>query len=101
MSVQLREVGVTADLTVDVPRDAGGDLPAGVRTVLARVEAVEAVEAVDVTGLTPRLNDVRTDVTAELRVTAEPEAASVREALDDGFGVQAEAVDVDADHPSP
>lgn len=100
MSVQLNEVGVTADLTVDVPRDAAGSLEAGVTTVLRRVDAVEAVEAVDVTGLTPRLNDLRADVTAELRLAVDrPDEAAAREALVEGFGVAVERLD--AEQPPP
>lgn len=96
MAVQHQEVGVRADLTVQVPRDAAGDLQAGVRTVLARVDAVEAIEAVAVTGLTPRLNDLEVDVTARLTLAlARPDAEAARESLDAGFGVRAGAVDVE------
>jgi len=100
MSVQLNEVGVTAELTVDVPRDAAGSLEAGVTAVLRRVAAVEAVEAVDVTGLTPRLNDLRADVTAELRLAVDPpDETTARDALAEGFGVVVERLD--AEQPPP
>lgn len=100
MSIQLMEVGVTAGLTVNVPRDAAGDLEAGVTKVLARVETIERVEAVDVTGLTPRLNDLQAEVTAEVTLALErddPEA--VREALADGFGVTVEELTVEQPPP--
>ena len=102
MSVQLTGVGVTADLTVDVPRDAAGDLAAGVTTVLRRVDAVETVEAVDVTGLTPRLNDLRAEVTAELRLAVEaddPDGDAADAALAEGFGIRVESVAVEQPPP--
>lgn len=100
MSVQLIEVGVTAGLTINVTRDAAGDLEAGVTTTLRRVEAVETVEDVDVTGLTPRLNDLQAEVTAELRLAVErSDEETVRAALDDGFGVTAETVAVEQPPP--
>lgn len=100
MSVQLIEVGVTADLTVNVPRDAAGDLEAGVTTVLRRVEAVDTVEDADVTGLTPRLNDLQAEVTAELLLAVEQRnEETARAALAEGFGVSVEAVAVE--HPPP
>jgi hypothetical protein len=100
MSIQLMEVGATADLTVNVPRDAAGDLEAGVTKVLARVEQIDTVEAVDVTGLTPRLNDLQAEVTVEVTLALErddPEA--VREALADGFGVTVEELTVEQPPP--
>lgn len=100
MSIQLNEVGVAADLTVTVPRDAAGTLEAGVATVLRRVDAVDAVEAVDVTGLTPRLNDLQAEVTADLRLAVDrPEADRAREALEDGFGVAVEHLAVQQPPP--
>lgn len=52
---------------VEVPRDAAGDLHAGVRTKLARIDGVEVVD-VDVVGLEPRLNDLTAEVEATLRL---------------------------------
>ena len=100
MSVQLREVGAAADLTVDVPRDAAGNLKAGVTTVLRRADAVETVDDVDVTDLTPRLNDLRATVTAEVTVAVErAEETAVRAALGDAFGVTVEGVAVERPPP--
>lgn len=97
MSVQHSRVGVTADLTVLVPRDANGGLEDGVEAVLERVDGV-AVGAVDVTGLTPRLNDLAVEATAELTVDVEDDPLDpgehAREALDGGFGVTVEALTV-------
>lgn len=96
MSVQLREVGVAADLTVQVPRDAAGDLAAGVRTMLARVEAVRGVDELAVTGLTPRLNDLQAEVEARLTLALErPDAEAAEARLADGFGVTVASVVID------
>jgi len=66
---------------LEVPRDAAGDLRAGVRDKLARVEGVDVV-AIDVVGLEPRLNDLTVEVEAALRLEGvEPEA------LTDAVGV--------------
>lgn len=93
MAVQFQEIGVSADLTVQVPRDAAGDLDAGVRRALARIDAVHAIEAVEVRGLTPRLNDLQAEVTAELTLALDrPEPEAARKALDDGFGVSTDGV---------
>lgn len=100
MAVQIQEVGVRADLTVEVPRDAAGDLEAGVRRVLARTDAVDGIEAVEVTGLTPRLNDLRAEVTAEVALALDrPDPGAARQALDDGFGVTTEAVALEEPPP--
>lgn len=100
MSVQLRSVGATADLTVDVPRDAAGNLEAGVTTVLRRADAVETVDAVDITDLTPRLNDLRADVTVEVTLAVErAEETAVRAALADAFGVTVEGAAVERPPP--
>lgn len=100
MSVQQEAVGVTADLTVLVNRDAQGTLEEGARDAVTSVEAVTAVEHLAVTGLCPRLNDLAVEVTADLAVAVDPTdrvADAVREALADGFGVTVEAVAVHAD----
>lgn len=53
---------------LEVPRDAAGDLQAGVRSKLDRADGVEVVD-VDVLGLEPRLNDLTVEVEAILRFT--------------------------------
>lgn len=66
---------------LEVPRDAAGDLHAGVRNKLARIDGVDVV-AVDVVGLEPRLNDLTVEVEAALRLEGvEPDA------LTDAVGV--------------
>jgi transcriptional regulator of aromatic amino acid metabolism len=104
MSIQMHEVGVAADLTVEVPRDRMGDLTDGVRQALRRVDDVRDVEAVDVTGLTPRLNDLQAEVEAELTVAvdgadAADDADAATEALQAGFGVDVERMAVERPPP--
>ena len=67
-------------LRVEVPRDAAGDLHAGVRARLARYHAVEVV-SVDVVGLQPRLNDLTVDVEASIRLTADAEVADLTDVV--------------------
>ncbi len=98
MAATAHRVGVTADLTIDVPRNDQGDLVAGARAALARVDAVDAVDDVEVTGLTPRLNDLRAEVEADLTLALE-RADDAREALADGFGVDVETVRVHENPP--
>jgi len=85
-------------MTLLVPRDAAGDLLAGARRRLDRVEAVRGVERMEVGGVRPGLNDVRVEVTAELRVAVDlsgdsaDAAAAVADRLGEGFGVRSVAV---------
>jgi len=93
--VQLRTVGVTADLTIRVPRDRDEDLEAGARRLLRRVDAVSEVQEIELQGVQPRLNDLAIEVRAELRFEVEPiddEDAAVERQLDDGFGLSVETV---------
>lgn len=93
MSDSVHATEVVADLTVRVPRDRGGDLQAGVRAALRRADAIETVEAVTVTGVTPRLNAISTDVTARLTLPlARPTAGRAATALESGFGIETNAV---------
>ncbi|PSP78195.1 hypothetical protein BRC81_09175 [Halobacteriales archaeon QS_1_68_20] len=100
MAATVHRVGVTADLTIDVPRNDQGDLVAGARAALARVDAVDGVDDVEVTGLTPRLNDLRADVQADLTLALErANADDARQALADGFGVDVADVRVHENPP--
>ena len=54
-------------LRLEVPRDAAGDLHAGVRSRLARHDDIEVLD-VDVVGLQPRLNDLMVEVEASVRL---------------------------------
>jgi len=101
MSVQLEEVGVTADLTLLVTRDDQGTLEDGALDRITTVDAVADVEETDVTGVRPRLNDLAVEVAADLTVAVDPtardaEAAAV-EALEEGVDVTVEALAVSAD----
>jgi hypothetical protein len=94
MSVQYRRVGVTADLTVLVPRDGDGNLAEDTAEVLERIDGL-AVEAVDVTDLRPRLNDLAVEATVEVLVDVDgedPPEAIAHETLSDGFGVTVEGI---------
>jgi translation elongation factor EF-1beta len=87
---QPRSVQVRATFEVLVTRDARGDLTDGVHDRLRKVAVVEHVEHVEISGLTPGLNDLRVEATAELRLS--PEAADTDDAalealLEEGFGV--------------
>lgn len=93
MSDSVRAIDIIADLTVRVPIDRSGDLQAGVRTALQRTDSVGVVKAVTVTGVTPRLNATRTDVTARLTVPlTRPTAECAKSALESGFGIETNAV---------
>lgn len=99
MATASQLVRVTADLTMQVPRNATGDLAQGVTNVVRGVDAVAHVDEVDVTDLRPRLNDLRVDATVAVEMTVEDapdvERAS-RDAFGDGFGIEAvESVDAE------
>lgn len=90
MAAICQSVRLEADLTMHVPRNTAGNLDSGAEDVVTGIDDVAGVEAVDVTGLEPRLNDLRIDATVTVDVTvddADPEAAG-REVLADGFGVE-------------
>lgn len=90
-------VAVEAAVTLRVPRGAVGDLPAGVREVLAGIDGVEAADVGEIRAVRPTSFDIRVDVAVRLRTaleTTDPDA--VRDRLLDGFGIEAvEAVVVD------
>lgn len=92
MATASQTVRVTADLTMQVPRNATGDLAQGVTNVVRGVDAVARVDEVDVTNLRPRLNDLRVDATVAVEMTVE-DAPDVERAgttaLADGFGIEA------------
>jgi len=100
MATASQTVRVTADLTMQVPRNATGDLAQGVTNVVRGVDAVARVDEVDVTNLRPRLNDLRVDATVAVEMTVE-DAPDVERAgttaLGDGFGIEA-VENVERDH---
>ena len=63
-----------------VPRDAAGDLRAGVRSKLAARDGVAVID-VDVVGLKPRLNDLTVDVDASVRLAPGTEVDDLTETV--------------------
>jgi hypothetical protein len=80
---------VEATLTVLVTRDARGDLMDGVRQRLAGIPAASDVCVREVHGVRPGLNDLRVEVTVDVRVDEPPDAdaATLADRLTDGVGV--------------
>jgi hypothetical protein len=103
MAAACQQVRLVADLTMNVPRDAAGDLECGAESLLTGIDGVDAVDAVDVTNLQPRLNDLQIEATVTVAVdvaesaegrradtdAAEPRAEAASAVLADGFGVAA------------
>ncbi len=93
--MQLRTVGVTADLTVRVPRDRDENLEDGAERLIGRVDGVREVPEIELQGVQPRLNDLAIEVRADLTLELDPDddGATVAERrLDDGFGLTVEAI---------
>ena len=67
-------------LRVAVPRDAAGDLHAGVRSKLDGRDGVDVLD-VDVVGLRPRLNDLTVEVDASVRLAPGAEVADLTEVV--------------------
>ena len=88
---------VEAAVTLRVPRGAMGDLPTGVREVLAGVAGVEAVDVGEIHAVRPTSFDIHVDVTTRLDLDSETtDPDDVRDRLLDGFGIEAvEAVVLD------
>jgi len=81
-AVRRQPVGVAC--TVSVPRNAAGDLEAGVCDRLSGADGVDAVETVDLEGIRPGLNDLTVTVSASLLVD---DAGDVGRRLEERFGV--------------
>lgn len=81
----VRPRSVEIDCTVSVPRNAAGDLEAGVCNRLEGVDGVTGVESVELEGVRPGLNDLTASVRVELRVHS---AENLAARLEDRFGVQ-------------
>jgi hypothetical protein len=108
MAAATRTQTVEATVTVRVSRAAGGDLAAGARRQLERVDGV-AVDELTIAGIQPGLNDTTVEAVATLSVDGEgpvadperhPDADApggvtdrVAERLADGFGVEPERVE--------
>ena len=67
-------------LRVAVPRDAAGDLHAGVRSKLEGRDGVD-VGRVDVVDLRPRLNDLAVEVVASVRLAPDAEVADLTDVV--------------------
>jgi len=95
MAAAIHTQTVEATVTVRVSQAAAaGDLVAGVRTQLERVDGVD-VEDLSIAGLQPGLNDTIVEAVATLSVPdadrpAERVADCVADRLADGFGVEPE-----------
>ncbi|QKY17915.1 hypothetical protein [Halorubrum sp. CBA1229] len=108
MAAAIRTQTVEATVTVRVSQAAGGDLVAGARQQLERVDGV-AVDDLTIAGIQPGLNDTTVEAVATLSVDGErpvadpdrrPEtdapggvADRVAERLTDGFGVDPQRVE--------
>lgn len=93
------DVAVEAAISLRVPRGAMGDLPTGVREVLAGMTGVGTVDVGEIRAVRPASFDIYVDVTARLGIdieTIDPDPDTVRDRLLDGFGIESvEAVVVD------
>ncbi len=91
------------ELTVRVSQATPGDLAAGARTQVERVDGV-AVDDLEIAGLKPGLNDTTVEAVATLSVDGEVGAGQgverfdpeghVAERLASGFGVEPERVEL-------
>ncbi len=97
------------ELTVRVSQATPGDLTAGARTQVERVEGV-VVDELEIAGLRPGLNDTTVEAVATLSVDGVTDAdggadrpvdpeTRVAERLASGFGIEPERVDL-VDPPS-
>ena len=109
MAAAIHTPSVEATVTVRVSQAAAGDLAAGARAQIERIDGL-SVEELEIAGLRPGLNDTTVEAVATLAVDEEaaPESAfdaagvdpadefvvdRVRERLADGFGVDPERVE--------
>ena len=104
MAAAIHTPSVEVAVTVRVSQAAAGDLVAGARAQIERIDGLR-VEEIEIAGLRPGLNDTTVEAVATLAVgeeagpEADPDAAEefvvdrVRERLADGFGVDPERVE--------
>ncbi|MEZ3163328.1 hypothetical protein ABNG03_18565 [Halorubrum sp. RMP-47] len=104
MAAAIHTPSVEATVTVRVSQAATGDLVAGARAQIERIDGLR-VEEIEIAGLRPGLNDTTVEAVATLSVgqeagtEADPDATEefvvdhVRERLADGFGVDPERVE--------
>jgi hypothetical protein len=89
MAAGIRTQTVEATVTVRVSQAAAGDLVAGARRQLARIDGV-AVDDLTIAGLQPGLNDTAVEAVATLSVEG---GRPVEERLNDAFGVDPDRVE--------
>ncbi|WP_123621746.1 hypothetical protein [Halorubrum sp. CSM-61] len=92
MAAAIHSETVEATVRVRVSQAAAGDLAAGARAQLERVDGVD-VEDLSIAGLQPGLNDTTVEAVATLSVpeadrSAERVADRVADRLANGFGVE-------------
>ncbi|WP_128903644.1 hypothetical protein [Halorubrum amylolyticum] len=96
MAAAIHTQTVEATVTVRVSQAAAGDLAAGARAQLERVDGID-VEDLSIAGLQPGLNDTTVEAVATLSVAevrdANQPAERVADRLSDGFGVEPEQVE--------
>ena len=104
MAAAIHTPSVEATVTVRVSQAAAGDLVAGARAQIERIDGL-SVEEIEIAGLRPGLNDTTVEAVATLAVDegaapgAQVEAEQefvvdrVRERLAGGFGVDPERVE--------
>ena len=104
MAAAIHTPSVEATVTVRVSQAAAGDLAAGARAQIERIDGL-SVEELEIAGLRPGLNDTTVEAVATLAVDEEAARAAqsgadeavvadrVREHLADGFGVDPERVE--------
>lgn len=84
MAIQMQHTEVQMACELRVPRGRMGDLGAGARTVLQKVDGVERVRIQDIDDVRPTAADIYVDVVADLELATETD---LRTTLEDGFGV--------------
>jgi len=89
MAAAIRTRTVEATVTVRVSQAAAGDLAAGARRQLERIDGV-AVDDLTIAGLQPGLNDTAVEAVATLSVEG---SRPIEERLADGFGVEPDRVE--------
>ncbi|EMA64424.1 hypothetical protein [Halorubrum lipolyticum] len=97
MAAAIHSQTVEATVTVRVSQATAGDLAAGARAQLERVDGVD-VEDLSIAGLQPGLNDTTVEAVATLSVRdadrpAERVTDRVADRLAEGFGVEPERVE--------
>ncbi|WP_435195232.1 hypothetical protein [Natronomonas sp. EA1] len=83
MAIQMQHTEVRVACELRVPRGRMGDLGAGARTVLEKVDGVDRVTVREIDDVRPTAADIYVDVVAELDLAD----TAALDSLEDGFGV--------------